>query len=63
LGLSTTTELLERQEDVAIAKGKEVKALIDYNKSLVGLERVQGTTLEKNEIELEDEEVEQDAAE
>ena len=53
LGLSTTTELLDLQEDVAIAKGKEVKALVDYNKSLVNLERVKGTALEKNDIELE----------
>jgi len=54
LGLSTTTDLLDRQEDVAIAKGKEVKALIDYKKSLVRLERVKGTTLEENDIELEE---------
>jgi len=63
LGLSTTTDLLDRQEDVAIAKGKEVRALIDYNKSLVALERVQGTTLEKSEIDVQDEEVEQGAGE
>lgn len=63
MGLSTTTDLLDRQEDVAIAKGKEVRALIDYNKSLVALERVQGTTLEKSEIDVQDEEVEQGAGE
>ena len=52
MGLATTTDLLDLQEDVAIAKGKEVRALIDYNKSLVRLERVKGTTLEENDIEL-----------
>jgi outer membrane protein len=53
LGLATTTDLLDLQEDVAVAKGKEVRALIDYKKSLVRLERAEGTTLEANDIELE----------
>ncbi len=52
VGLSTSFNILEFQKDLAEEQSKEIKAIIDYNKSLVKLERVKGTTLEKNEIRL-----------
>jgi outer membrane protein TolC len=52
VGMSTSFNVLEFQRDLIAAKTKEVSAIIDYNKSLVNLERVKGTILEKNSIEL-----------
>lgn len=52
VGLSTSFNVLEFQKDLAEEQSKEIKAIVDYNKSLVRLERVKGTTLEKNDIKL-----------
>ncbi len=52
LGLSTTRLVLEFQRDLAIARGKEVRAIVDYNKSLSNLARQKGTTLEQYGIQL-----------
>ena len=45
-GMSTSFEVLTFQNDLADAELAEIRALIDYNKALVALERVKGTLLE-----------------
>lgn len=52
LGLSTTRIVLEFQRDLAIARRNELRAIVDYNKSLSNLTRQKGTTLEQYGIEL-----------
>lgn len=44
-GLSTTYFVLERQNDLSAAQGRELKAMTDYSKSVSELQRVMGTTL------------------
>ena len=44
-GLSTTYFVLERQNDLSAAQGRELKAMTDYSKALSELQRVMGTTL------------------
>ena len=53
-GLSTTFRVLDVQEDLAVARTNELKALIDYNLSLHRLDQVTGTLLEKHGIRLKD---------
>lgn len=45
--VSTTFRVLDVQEDLAKAQANEMKSLIDYQLSLVNLERVTGTLLKK----------------
>lgn len=52
VGLSTTRFVLDFQRDLAIARGNEARAIVDYNKSLSNLARSKGTTLERYRIEL-----------
>ncbi len=52
VGLSTTRFVLDFQRDLAIAQRNELRAIIDYNKSLSNLARQKGTTLEGYGIEL-----------
>ncbi len=52
LGLSTTRFVLDFQRDLAIARRNELRAIVDYNKSLSNLARQQGTTLEQYGIQL-----------
>ncbi len=52
-GLSTSYKLLECQEYLAQARTNELKAVIDYQKSLARLGWVQGITLKELGIELE----------
>jgi len=52
VGISTTKDVLDFQIDLAVARSREVEALIDYNKSLVRLYQVLGTTLEESGITL-----------
>jgi outer membrane protein TolC len=52
VGLSTTRFVLDFQRDLAIARGNELRAIVDYNKSLSNLARHKGTTLEQYHIEL-----------
>ena len=54
LGLTTTRNLLEFQKDLADAQNKELKAIVDYNKALVEMARVQGTLLLDRKIHLSD---------
>lgn len=49
-GLSTTFRVLDVQEDLALARTNELKALIDYNLSLHKLDQATGSLLEKNGI-------------
>ena len=52
VGMSTSFNVLEYQRDLIAARTREISAIIDYNKSLLNLEKVKGTILEKNNIEL-----------
>ncbi len=52
VGLSTSFNVLEFQEDLAEEQSKEIKALIDYNKSKIRLRQVMATTLKENDIKL-----------
>jgi HAE1 family hydrophobic/amphiphilic exporter-1 len=44
-GLSTTYFVLERQNNLSAAQGRELKAMTDYSKAVTELQRVMGTTL------------------
>lgn len=52
VGLSTTRFVLDFQRDLATARGNELRAVVDYNKSLSNLARTKATTLERYKIEL-----------
>lgn len=52
VGLSTTRFVLDFQRDLAVARGNELRAVVDYNKSLSNLARHKGTTLGQYQIEL-----------
>lgn len=51
-GLSTNFLMLDRQNALAAARGREVKALTDYNKALTDLQRALSTTLSGKNIEI-----------
>ncbi len=51
-GLSSNFFVLQRQTDLAIAEGTEVRALTDYNKALADLQRVTGMTLVNNNVQV-----------
>lgn len=53
VGLSTTRFVLDFQRDLAIAQANELRAIIDYNKSLSNLARHKATTLDRYHIQLE----------
>ncbi len=50
VGLSTSFNVLEFQTDLATEQSKELKAVIDFNKSKIKLRKVLATTLEKYNI-------------
>ncbi len=52
VGLSTTRFVLDFQRDLATARGNELRAVVDYNKSLSNLGRTKATTLDRYHIEL-----------
>lgn len=52
VGLSTTRFVLDFQRDLATAQGNELRAIVDYNKSLSNLTRMMGTTTDKYHIDL-----------
>ncbi len=52
VGLSTSLNVLEFQEDLAEEQSNEIKAIIDYNKSLNRLNQVIARTLEEYDIKL-----------
>jgi len=51
-GLSTTYFVLERQNALSEAQGRELRAMTDYNKAVSELQRVMGTTLTSANVEL-----------
>ena len=51
-GLSTTYLVLERQNALSEAQGRELRAMTDYNKALSELQRVMGVTLTSANVEL-----------
>ena len=51
-GLSTTYFVLERQNALSEAQGRELRAMTGYNKALSELQRVMGTTLTSANVEL-----------
>jgi outer membrane protein TolC len=53
VGLSTTRFVLDFQRDLATAQGNELRATVDYNKSLSNLARNKATTLERYRLQLE----------
>lgn len=50
VGLSTTRFVLDFQRDLATAQGNELRATVDYNKSLSNLARQKSTSLDKYKI-------------
>ncbi|MDA0690426.1 MAG: TolC family protein [Nitrospinae bacterium] len=50
VGLSTSFEVLQFQEDLVAEQSNEIRALIDYNKSKTRLRQVLATTLDSNNI-------------
>jgi outer membrane protein TolC len=53
-GASTSFLVLQAQSQLAAARSAEIRARADYSESLVELARVEGTTLQKHEIVLDD---------
>ncbi|NBO64919.1 MAG: TolC family protein [Acidobacteria bacterium] len=53
-GLSITYFILQRQTELAQARGVELRAMADYNKSIAELQRIISTTLTSNSIEIRD---------
>ncbi|MCC6696167.1 MAG: TolC family protein [Candidatus Hydrogenedentes bacterium] len=53
LGVTTSFEVLQVQEDLANAEAQEVQALIDFEKSKVDLELAEGVTLQSLGVEYE----------
>ncbi|HEV3091137.1 MAG TPA: TolC family protein [Candidatus Cybelea sp.] len=51
-GESTTFLVLQRQTELAQARGRELQAQTDLNKSVVELQRVEGTILSANDVDL-----------
>lgn len=51
-GQSTNFLILDRQNALIAARGREVRALVDYNKSVAELQRVMSTTLTSNNVEV-----------
>lgn len=51
-GLQTNFFVLQRQNELAVARGSEVRALTDYNKALADLQRVTGMTLVNNNVQV-----------
>ncbi|MFQ5692823.1 MAG: TolC family protein, partial [Nitrospinota bacterium] len=54
VGLSTSFQVLEFQDDLATARSEETRAIIDQIKALVAFRRVTAQTLEAHRIRLED---------
>ncbi len=52
VGLSTTRFVLDFQRDLATAQGNELRAIVDYNKSLSNLARHKATTLDRYNFKL-----------
>ncbi len=55
VGLSTSFKVLEFQTDLAEEQSKELKAVIDFNKSKIKFRKVLATTLDEYNIRMESE--------
>ena len=53
-GMSTAFQVLQYQTDLANAKARENQAIVDYNKSLVELDRVLGILLDTRNVTVSD---------
>jgi hypothetical protein len=53
VGKSTTFTVLQLQNNLTAARLQEIRALVDYNKALAALAAAEGSTLERNSIQLE----------
>ena len=53
-GLSITYFILQRQTELSQARGTELRAMADYNKSVAELQRIISTTLSSNSIQIRD---------
>jgi len=56
VGLSTSFNVLEFQEDLAEAQSNEIKAVVDYNQSRVRFHQATASTLKQHDIKLKTEE-------
>lgn len=52
VGLSTSFNVLEFQEDLVEEQSNEIRALIDYRKSKIRLKQVMATTLDANNVQM-----------
>ena len=52
VGLSTTRFVLDFQRDLATSQGNELRAIVDYNKSLSNLARHKATTLDRYNLQV-----------
>jgi HAE1 family hydrophobic/amphiphilic exporter-1 len=53
VGKATTFDVLQLQNNLTTAKSNEIRALANYNEALANLNAQEGSTLEKNNINLE----------
>lgn len=53
VGMTTTRFVLDYQRDLATARGNELRATVDYNKSLSNLARHKATTMDRYNLQLE----------
>lgn len=51
VGVSTSYQLLEKEEDLAEALSSELRAIVDYRKAMVVLDLADGTILTRNDVE------------
>jgi HAE1 family hydrophobic/amphiphilic exporter-1 len=51
-GVTTTFNVLSFQRDLSAAQASEIRAIADYYNSLANLDKVRGTVLEANRIEM-----------
>ncbi len=50
VGMTTSYFIVQAQRDLAQARANELRAIIDYNKAIVAVERAQGTLIERSRV-------------
>jgi outer membrane protein TolC len=53
VGKATTFDVLQLQNNLTSARGQEIRSLANYEEALANLDAQEGSTLEKNNINLE----------
>jgi HAE1 family hydrophobic/amphiphilic exporter-1 len=53
VGKATTFEVLQYQNNLTAARSQEIRALANYNEALANLSQQEGSTLERNHINIE----------